>query len=171
VSHLPPDRDLGFRRRLRFARKRRGLDQREVAERAGASNAYVCQLESGLIKSPSIDWAAALAEALGVTASWLCFGEGAEPVFSAVIPDRKRKLYFVRRESDGAIKIGLSRNPKARLGNLRVATPDRLSLLGTVDGDYARERELHKRFADSRIAGEWFEPTDELLALINDEAA
>lgn len=60
--------------RLKQARKRAGLSQRDLAERCGLTQPAISELESG--KSASTAYAAQIAAALGVSALWLAAGEG-----------------------------------------------------------------------------------------------
>lgn len=73
-------------------------------------------------------------------------------------------IYFIR--SEDAIKIGYSRNPETRLGELQVGTQHTLELLGVMHGDMVDEGNLHKRFADLHIRGEWFRSDRVLLDFI-----
>lgn len=66
-------------------------------------------------------------------------------------------IYLIRNETNGAIKVGYSANVEARLASLRTATPDVLTLLGTVEGGLEEERKLHQRFHRKRSRGEWFD--------------
>jgi hypothetical protein len=75
--------------------------------------------------------------------------------------EKKGKVYFARQ--DGLIKIGFSQNPWARMKE--IGNPE---LLATFDGCYADEKDLHGRFSKSRVRGEWFEPSPDLLALIDE---
>lgn len=72
--------------------------------------------------------------------------------------DRENVVYFA--EHAGRIKIGTSREVHKRMATLGV------TLLASEPGGYAREAQLHRRFADCHIAGEWFEPSDDLLDYI-----
>lgn len=74
-------------------------------------------------------------------------------------------VYFVQAGDDGPIKIGFAKNPVNRLPGLQVNNPARLRPLGQLEGDKTTERELHARFIGTRISGEWFEPSPDLLAL------
>jgi len=78
-----------------------------------------------------------------------------------------KRLYFVRRGHDGPIKIGVSHTPSERVKDFRCGNAEPLTVLLEVEqaGDIT-ERALHKRFAAHRKSGEWFEPCDELMALI-----
>ena len=74
--------------RVRLARGKRGLSQREVAGRAGLSNAYVSMLEraggkGATIEEPSLTSLQKLADALDVPVSWLAFGGEPEPTWPA----------------------------------------------------------------------------------------
>lgn len=72
-------------------------------------------------------------------------------------------VYFAKR-SDGLIKIGSSKNPMKRLRDNRAWCPDARLFL-QVSGERSREAELHSRVKASRMAGEWFYPTIEVLGL------
>lgn len=74
-------------------------------------------------------------------------------------------VYFIQRGEAGPIKIGHSGNPKARLAALKTASDQPLRMIGVMDGGKEAERELHLRFADARLEGEWFSPTEEIVAL------
>jgi hypothetical protein len=54
-------------------------------------------------------------------------------------------------------KIGYSKDPKKRLHQLQTGSATILSLYGTIEGDMAKEKELHKKFAQYSKSGEWFE--------------
>lgn len=77
-------------------------------------------------------------------------------------------VYFVRHGSDGPIKIGKTReDPGRRVGCLQTGNPVPLVLLAVVPGYSETEAQLHERFAEHRIAGEWFRAAPELLAFID----
>lgn len=82
-------------------------------------------------------------------------------------------VYFI--EAGDFIKIGVSRDPIIRLGQIRagggVAAPEGLStanarLLAVEQGDRFEEKALHKRFAEHRHTGEWFAKNDRLIHYI-----
>jgi len=71
-------------------------------------------------------------------------------------------VYFARR-ADGAIKIGWTERDPA----VRARDQGYLTLLGVYDGGRQLERELHARFAASRLKGEFFRLTPELKAVVS----
>lgn len=73
-------------------------------------------------------------------------------------------VYFIRCKASGLIKIGLSESPWKRLSKMQSDTPDELEMLGVFAGDIVAEAEMHNRFSASRHRGEWFKPTDDLIA-------
>jgi hypothetical protein len=75
-------------------------------------------------------------------------------------------VYFIQGVDGGPIKIGKANFPERRLYDLQASSPVRLRILATVAGGMRREYELHRQFKASRLHGEWFEPTPELLAEI-----
>jgi Meiotically up-regulated gene 113 len=73
-------------------------------------------------------------------------------------------VYFVKAEKIGLVKIGVAKNVRARLSELQVGSPDRLLLLGFIQGDEATERRLHALFREKHVIGEWFALDAEDLA-------
>ena len=71
-------------------------------------------------------------------------------------------VYYVRRASDGCIKIGTSTRLQGRLESLH-RRKDPIQLLLTHRGDHERERRIHRVFDDLAIGGEWFRPGEALL--------
>lgn len=64
--------------------------------------------------------------------------------------------YVYAIQSGDAIKLGFSKHPWRRLGELNVHNPDAYKLLGFAHGTPEHERELHMLCAAERIRGEWF---------------
>jgi hypothetical protein len=78
-----------------------------------------------------------------------------------------RSIYFIRSGKNGPIKIGLG-TPSERLKSLQTGNPEELFLIGVIpNGGLKKELELHEMFREYNIRGEWFEPCDELLGLID----
>lgn len=78
-------------------------------------------------------------------------------------------VYFVG-SADGKIKIGTSANIEKRFDALQTAASVKLTLLLTIPGGSEVETELHRRFANLRETGEWFEGTAELRHFIEGAA-
>ncbi len=75
-------------------------------------------------------------------------------------------VYFIRAGSDGPVKIGYSASPPSRLKQLSTMSPLPLHLLRTFDGNASTEKAFHRRFADARLHGEWFEWRPEMLTAL-----
>lgn len=78
-------------------------------------------------------------------------------------------IYFVQAAHvpDGLIKIGVcSGRIRNRLRGLRTMSPVPIKLLALMDGHAADEAQLHHRFLTDRMWGEWFKPSESLLAFI-----
>lgn len=62
-------------------------------------------------------------------------------------------------------KIGIAKNPKHRVSNMRSGTPHNLKLVTTVEADDAREieQDLHSINAYGRHNGEWFKLTTNMV--------
>lgn len=70
-------------------------------------------------------------------------------------------IYFVQGENFGPVKIGYTSalDARDRLSQLQTGSPVRLVLAAQRPGSHHDERELHRRFAQHRLHGEWFTPT------------
>jgi len=79
---------------------------------------------------------------------------------------RTRFVYFMKAETTGLIKIGISFDPENRRRALESSEP--LVLLAYMSGTVETERELHTRFSKLRAHGEWYNPGTELLAYVNE---
>jgi integrase len=79
---------------------------------------------------------------------------------------RDQLIYLAQSVNGGPIKIGCSRDPEARIAALQTSHPERLRLLLVYAGGAHDERELHARFAEHRLEGEWFRPAASILAFI-----
>lgn len=82
------------------------------------------------------------------------------------IEDEPGFVYFVQAVEGGPIKIGWSVDPDKRLKELQGGNPKELKLIGIEAGDMQHERELHGRFRDHRMFGEWFMPEPVILEYI-----
>jgi hypothetical protein len=70
-------------------------------------------------------------------------------------------VYLVRSVSS-AYKIGRTRNPEDRQRTFGIQLPFEVEFIALIEAEdmYTLERELHNRFAQKRINGEWFNLTD-----------
>jgi len=74
-------------------------------------------------------------------------------------------VYFIQGRRTGLVKIGKTSNLCNRLGGMQVNSPDRLTVLAVIENandDYP----YHVQFVDDWEFGEWFKPSDALLAFI-----
>jgi preprotein translocase subunit SecD len=83
-----------------------------------------------------------------------------------MMPSRASDLYFILNPSLGIIKIGVSLDVRTRRSELEHACGVPLTVLKIVDQAEEMEEPLHFAFLPSRLIGEWFAPTEELLSLI-----
>jgi hypothetical protein len=72
------------------------------------------------------------------------------------------RIYFVRPNGKGPVKIGYATNVNGRLKGLQTSHHRRLVMVGLIAGTHAEEQALHKRFRKYRLEGEWFAYKDEL---------
>ena len=81
----------------------------------------------------------------------------------------EEKIYFI---TEGHyIKIGYTTQKiEKRIKQLNTGAVQKILLLGWMYGNKAKEKELHIKFAQSRVRynGEWFKPTENLLDFINE---
>ena len=77
-------------------------------------------------------------------------------------------VYFIQGTDSGRVKIGATVNVPTRLGELQTGSPKKLKVLAVIESETERsaDRKYHPRFASSRIHGEWFNPSPDLMAFI-----
>jgi hypothetical protein len=75
-------------------------------------------------------------------------------------------IYFIQRPDGGRIKIGTTIRLSSRLKALCDEVGEDLLVLAVAEGGRDEEKGLHRRFADLRVIGEWFEPGDDLVGFI-----
>lgn len=64
-------------------------------------------------------------------------------------------VYFLR--SGNAVKIGFSTNLRERQRSIQTACSEPAFICRVIEGDMDTERAFHKRFAEYRLKGEWFD--------------
>lgn len=77
-------------------------------------------------------------------------------------------IYFIQQTPGGQIKIGTAVNVATRLSTLQTASASILQVLAVMPGGTTEEQALHRRFGHARIRGEWFTPTPDVLAFIEE---
>jgi hypothetical protein len=76
-------------------------------------------------------------------------------------------IYFAVCRRLNAVKIGFAgTDVKDRLRNIKTACPYPVDAEAIIPGDLVVERGMHRRFAGSRMHGEWFQITPEIEDLI-----
>ncbi len=75
-------------------------------------------------------------------------------------------IYLIQAGEGGPVKIGVAKNPMARLQELQVGHPEKLVLIDSIDAFYSYENEqnLHRELWHLRIRGEWFRPENEVFS-------
>jgi hypothetical protein len=76
-------------------------------------------------------------------------------------------VYVAVRATDGAVKIGWTSDVMRRVQELRKLACSAVELAACFPGDKPDELRLHARFSEDRLDGEWFRPSDALLAFVN----
>lgn len=74
-------------------------------------------------------------------------------------------VYYIGCPETLRIKIGFTRgNPYSRLDTLQTGSPTQLTMIAMHSDDMETERDLHAKFADYRLHGEWFLMSEEIFA-------
>ncbi|MFC8765121.1 GIY-YIG nuclease family protein [Streptomyces sp. NPDC057193] len=66
------------------------------------------------------------------------------------------RVYLIGSAESPLVKIGWTDNPERRLRTLQTGSAVPLAVLALFEGGAIVERALHRRFADKRQHGEWF---------------
>jgi hypothetical protein len=128
----------------------------------------------------------ALVDGLGVSRRWLRRSVGAifrnserfylgADVLAAMRPTWEKKpsgevfVYFIQAGENGPIKIGIAADHEDRMRSLQVGHYEELRLLKTILTTGKKEAEkleaqFHARFHSYHLRGEWFSPSEDLLA-------
>ena len=77
-------------------------------------------------------------------------------------------IYFIQNTETKHIKIGYSDNVRNRLSDLQISSPHELTILTICEGGIELEKELHNKFNDYYVRGEWFNPSEELINYVNE---
>ena len=80
----------------------------------------------------------------------------------------KKCIYFMQHSYSKKIKIGKTEYIASRYDTINRHNAGDIELLLTVDGYTKEETALHRKFAEYRITGEWFEPTQKILDYIEE---
>jgi hypothetical protein len=85
-------------------------------------------------------------------------------------PPGPTNVYFLRAATTGLIKVGRAADVRDRMYRLQTGSSEALELMGQIPDTSGglMERAIHRRFADDRVRGEWFNPSPGLLAYIRE---
>ena len=87
------------------------------------------------------------------------------------IRDDSPVVYAIRMGFTGPIKLGYTNDLRRRLVELQVGSPVELRVLLAMPGCLDDETALHVRFKPDLLRGEWYRPSETLLAWIEAERA
>lgn len=77
------------------------------------------------------------------------------------------QVYFIRCQTTGLVKIGLSDNPWSRLSKIQSDNPGELDMLAIAGGGRDFEAAVHRMFGPDHVRGEWFKWSPALAAFID----
>lgn len=102
-------------------------------------------------------------EKVGITCAEL---KWKEPASNNTKIQEREYVYFLK--ADRFLKIGRSSgSPYSRIASLQTGCPFPLVPIAHISGGSSKELELHKRFNQYRVHGEWFLFSGELVEFIN----
>lgn len=81
-------------------------------------------------------------------------------------PATQSVVYFIQHGDYGPVKIGWAIDAEQRRRDLQTGNPERLHIRVLIPGDRLLEGELHRRFADWRLQGEWFGGGEQSAAIL-----
>ena len=95
------------------------------------------------------------------------FWDAAKKRWAEPAPKQEKKsqdyLYLIHDTVQNTLKIGITANPKNRFRNIQLATSNKLVMLYALKGKAHLEKELHKEFAEIRLASEWFKYDERII--------
>jgi transcriptional regulator with XRE-family HTH domain len=128
---------------VKSARKRLGMTQVELAAALDIDQGMISKMESGRLD----------------------ISRRTELALEALIKRDRKRVYFLQRASSaGPIKIGCSIAPRKRKAEIEKQIGEPVVILLEINGGFGLERQFHQKHKDAHQGGEWFAPTDELIA-------
>jgi hypothetical protein len=74
-----------------------------------------------------------------------------------------REVYCIGVGAGHPVKIGIARDPAARLAQMRNWHWQELAIYWTLPGEFFHEAALHRAIASRLVRGEWFHDADDLI--------
>lgn len=81
-------------------------------------------------------------------------------------PKKMTHIYLMKNERNGLVKIGKSISPKFRERTLQSQEPEISMIFVSCLCEEIIEKDLHEKFSEKRVRGEWFNLTDDDILLI-----
>lgn len=78
-------------------------------------------------------------------------------------------LYVFRSAASGNVKIGIAADVRRRLSVMRCHSWDEIELVTSRLSSREEEKAVHSLLASSRIRGEWYSPSPEVLSWIEEQ--
>lgn len=79
-------------------------------------------------------------------------------------------VYLIADRGNELCKIGFTNTEvEKRMSSLKTGNPFELEVLAVIEGERELEKELHTKFKDYKVKGEWFKLTDEIINYFNVE--
>lgn len=69
-------------------------------------------------------------------------------------------------QSNGYIKIGHTQNLSRRISQLQSASATKIEIKSVIKGGRKLEQELHTRYKQYTVHGEWFQPNDKMMGFL-----
>jgi transcriptional regulator with XRE-family HTH domain len=110
---------MGIGKQIKWFRKKKGLTQVSLAQKAGISRSYLADVE-GDRYNPSVETLKSIAQSLGIPAGWLIDGQGPEAIECSEDKGQKKcdQLKHVQRLTAGIKHTKQYRNIIRHLGGM-----------------------------------------------------
>jgi hypothetical protein len=76
-------------------------------------------------------------------------------------------VYFIQCHNNHFIKIGYTKDIKARLQIIQSNNPEQIDILNIIMGTEKLESQIHNQLSKYKIRGEWYYPKQEVVNLMN----
>lgn len=75
-------------------------------------------------------------------------------------------VYFIGSGSTQVVKVGISKNPWARIMEIQTSNHEKMKVIATFKTSASSEVDLHSIFAPHRVNGEWFDLPAEVMEVV-----